>query len=207
MKLVIVAAFMSLLVGCSSLPEQSDVFVEQKLQNHKGLQYGSLKRDEGTIERTASFVQWDSEYAVTAGHVDQVDGAVYRCEKGCDLQFFKHKAEAAFPQWREHVANEPVKIIGLDIDRQVVFAKGADSNETVTDSKDNAYAYRTGSTTTGTKGGMSGGPVYGADNKVIGMHIGAEQGNSHNFIYVPYSLIQSEWMNFKAKQAALQASK
>lgn len=195
-----------MLTGCSQIAVQDEPSSVQELSVVSGYSVGKLFLDQGSQEYTASFVQWNDEYAVTAKHVVGVRDQAFVCEAGCDLQFFRHKAEAPFAQWRAAVPQEALKVVGFNIDRNIVISSGNDANESVTDSPTAAYAYRIGKTAQKTAGGMSGGPVYAADKKVVGMHIGAEQGAERSFIYVPYELVQAEWDKFSKVKPALQAA-
>lgn len=172
--------------------------------------FGKLEADLSRQEATASFVQWNDDYAVTASHVLYVDDVVHTCESGCDLKFFKHKADAPVAQWRDRVPNEPVVAVGLNINRENQRRTGNDMNVPVTDSADGSYTYYT--TDARTVGGMSGGPVYGLDKKVIGMTLGQTSWDDQGKIvaastYLPYSLVQQEWNKYRAKSSGALASK
>lgn len=213
MKLMsLAAAFCALILsGCSQMAPQSqpqeNVSRVQALSQFGSYAVGKLFLDQGFQKQTASFVQWNDEYAVTAKHVPGVDGQAYLCGVGCDLQFFRHKAEVPFAQWRAAVPQESLSVVGFNLDRGINVSRGHDASRTVTDSPTLAYSYRTGKTVQKTAGGMSGGPVYANDKKVVGMHIGSEEGTEGTFIYVPYELVLSEWNKFSASQSMLQATK
>lgn len=53
--------------------------------------YGLLNYTYKTTSYTASFIQWNDEYAVTAKHVKNLPNSVYICGVGCDLQFLSIK--------------------------------------------------------------------------------------------------------------------
>lgn len=172
--------------------------------------FGKLEAELSHQEATASFIQWNEDYAVTANHVLYVNDVVYTCSVGCDLKFFKHKADAPVAQWRDRVPNEKIVAVGLNINRESQFRTGKDINIPVSDSKDGSYTYYT--TDARSVGGMSGGPVYGMDKKVIGMTLGSsafeEKGKVLNVsTYLPYALVQQEWDKYQAKAGDKLAAK
>lgn len=201
--LVVVAALV--IVGCASPSPYNYVRMEKTTSfTENGVRY--TKADIG------SAVQWNEDYVVTAKHVDYVDGIEYKCGEGCDLQFVKKKAKGPIPQWRERVANENVTIVGTNMQKRVVVAKGKDLDIYTTSNKNtNTDVYLS---TAVTEGGMSGGPVFGDDFKVVGILTGATNGTDVEgnkvpelvgkgdafSIYIPYSTIQAEWNKFQSSK-------
>lgn len=199
--LVVVAALM--IVGCASPSPYNYVRMEKTTSfMEKGVRY--QKDDIG------SAVQWNEDYVVTAKHVDFVDGIEYKCDEGCDLQFVKKKAKGPIPQWRNHVSNEELTFVGTNMKKRVVVAKGKDLDlYTSTSSNTNTNVYITDANA---EVGMSGGPVYGNDLKVVGILSALTKGvdvygnkapsligKGENFsLYIPYRTIQSEWDKFQA---------
>lgn len=199
--LVVVAALV--IVGCASPSPYNYVRMEKTTSfTENGVRY--TKADIG------SAVQWNEDYVVTAKHVDYVDGIEYKCDEGCDLQFVKKKAKGPIPLWRERIANEEVTIVGTNMNKRVVVAKGKDLDIYSTSSSNmntNVYV-----STAITEGGMSGGPVFENDLKVVGILTGATNGIDVEgnklpelvgkgdvfSLYIPYSTIQAEWDKFQA---------
>ena len=199
--LVVVAALM--IVGCASPSPYNYVRMEKTTSfTEKGVRY--------TKDDIGSAVQWNEDYVVTAKHVNFVDGIEYKCHEGCDLQFVKKKAKGPIPQWRNHVSNEELTIVGTNMKKRVVVAKGKDLDlytSSSTNTNTNVYI-----STAITEGGMSGGPVFGNDLKVVGILTGGTKGVDINgnkapelvgkgedfSLYIPYRTIQAEWNKFQA---------
>lgn len=186
-KLLATAVIVAALPGCSTAVHYP---------------FGIAVADTATQKGTASFTQWNEEYAVTASHVAWVNDVAFTCEAGCDLKFFKHKATGPVIEWRNRVPNEEVVAVGLNEDRIGQVRTGKDINISVRLSDNSPYIYYTHSAKT--QGGMSGGPVYGKDRKVIGMILGSttvvENGTTrYASVYMPYSLVQQQWAKFQAQ--------
>lgn len=236
-RYVILIAITSLVVGCSF--NASNYEAEQVkqpvngLKNYNVVQDASVKmggRDlsfvtfEKTVEvlviqngqtatdtqsRYGSGVQWNEDYVVTAKNVDFADGSVQKCIKNCEIQFIKRKATAPVPDWRSHVANERITFVGIESEARFRAEFGMDLNvKTYTE------------TNTGTLlnvadnrivNGMSGGPAYGLDGKVIGILTGSTEAanlrnstnrnlsgrGEHLSVYLSYEDVQKEWVKFQ----------
>lgn len=171
------------------------------------IQNGQTATD--TQSRYGSGVQWNEDYVVTAKNVDFADGSVQKCIKNCEIQFIKRKATAPVPDWRSHVANERITFVGIESEARFRAEFGMDLNvKTYTE------------TNTGTLlnvadnrivNGMSGGPAYGLDGKVIGILTGSTEAanlrnstnrnlsgrGEHLSVYLSYEDVQKEWVKFQ----------
>lgn len=234
---VILVAITSLIVGCSF--NASNYEAEQAKQPVNGLKNYNVVQDasvnmggrdlsfvtfEKTVEvlviqngqtatdtqsRYGSGVQWNEDYVVTTKNVDFAHGSVQPCIKDCEIQFIKRKATAPVPDWRSHVANERITFVGIESEARFRAEFGMDLNvKTYTE------------TNTGTLlnvadnqivNGMSGGPAYGLDGKVVGILTGStETANLRNStnrnlnargerlsVYLSYEDVQKEWVKFQ----------
>lgn len=160
-----------------------------------------------------SAVQWDENYAVTAAHTPLVKKVVHRCSTGCDLLFVKRKAKGPVPEWRDSVPGEKVITAGSSIAYIPIYGVGKASSTRVKINNQNeinglmAHSAPIAS-------GMSGGPVYGADGKVLGMTLGkgknmkfwgehGEHSIAHQprvSLFIPYEDIKAEWEIFQRIQ-------
>lgn len=222
-KSILTSVFAVMLVGCASTStvNNSSAPIASSIVSHQAGEYEyvsitketKFKKSANGFTKTdiGSGVQWNEDYVVTAKHVDFVSNSAYSCDT-CDLQFIKHKATGAVPQWRERADNEMLTIVGVNQQKNERVVKGKDLNVYNTTNK--TVESRTFLTNATITGGMSGGPVYGADNKVIGiatasingadvyqyLPAGAIQKSQKIAVYVPYSTIQSEWEKFQKSQ-------
>ncbi|WP_274644736.1 serine protease [Pseudomonas serbica] len=160
-----------------------------------------------------SAIQWNEDYAVTAKHIPFLWHVAHE-GKG-DLVFFKHKSKKV-PQWRQYTGGErltaagfspffiPVKGTGHALASRVVLS---DVNDGVRYSVADLPLVK----------GMSGGPVFADDAKVVGIVTSflphryfskspnPEIANSQRVsIFMPYDEIQKEWEIF-AKQLQAKA--
>lgn len=236
-KHIVIVAIASLIVGCSFNPFNSEAERAKEpvngLKNYNVVQDASVKMGgrelnfvtfEKTVEvlviqngqtvtdtqsRYGSGVQWNEDYVVTAKNVDFADGSVHPCIKDCEIQFIKRKATAPVPDWRSHVANERITFVGIESEARFRAEFGMDLNvKTYTE------------TNTGTLlnvadnqivNGMSGGPAYGLDGKVVGILTGSTEtanlrnSTNHNLnargerlsVYLSYDDVQKEWVKFQ----------
>lgn len=175
------------LVGCSNNP-----------------QYGpltSINTDQSVD--IGSYVQWNSEYAVTAKHVKNVKNVVY-ISKDYDLLFFKHKSTAPL-KWADTKVNENLISKGFPFfpNRQkenVVYANNVNVNLIL----DNMPYYFLMDAQL--IGGMSGGPVFNQNNEVVGINIGytnkrfnIDHKNQIYSIYLSHQGVEKEWNKFIAE--------
>lgn len=123
----------------------------------------------------ASSVQWNEDYAVSAKHTPFLRNVAYTCSTGCDLVFIKRKADNNIPEWRHSVPNEkltaygtsplyiPAKTEGTAMITRLQKDVEANDKKEVELYKLNNMASMMG---------MSGGPIYGEDGKVVGITLG-----------------------------------
>lgn len=147
-----------------------------------------------------SFIQMNEHYAMTAKHISTLKHHDYECSTGCDLVFFKHEDKNFKPyQWRRPVINESVTQVGITRDGTSIVKKGVVTDVYTKPSNDSQF-YRM-STTSNTVKGMSGGPVYGQDGKLIGMTIGTPEDKNYSdkvkSVFNPYEIIEMEWNIFQ----------
>lgn len=180
-----------LMVGCAS----------QDYSN-MGILKENIKENGKLYESNASFIQWNEDYAVTAKHVTIVKNPVFICSSGCDMVFFKHKADNFNKQqkWRNAVFGEAVKAVGNIGNIFSVERHGKVLKDVVKDNPKAEYFYLVNDADT--VSGMSGGPVYAAnDNALIGMTIGVSQKSQsagiQESVFVPYEVIRVEWEKFQ----------
>ncbi len=236
-KHIVIVAIASLIVGCSFNPFNSEAERAKEpidgLKNYNVVQDASVKMGgrelnfvtfEKTVEvlviqngqtvtdtqsRYGSGVQWNEDYVVTTKNVDFADGSVQPCIKDCEIQFIKRKATAPVPDWRTHVPNERLTFVGIQSEANFRAEFGMDLNvktytESNTDMLVNVADNRIVS-------GMSGGPAYGLDGKVVGILTGSmditnlRNATHHNLsgrgeelsVYLSYDDIQKEWEKFQ----------
>lgn len=157
-----------------------------------------------------SAIQWNSEYAVTAKHIPFLWNVVHR-GKG-DVAFFKHRAARA-PEWRQYRAGEKLTSVGFSPFLVSVKSSGMAKAIRLRVSGFNDGVRYSFADMALVKG-MSGGPVFGEDQKVVGINIGfiPKRGYSSSFfpeiagserlsIFLAYDEILREWEVFEAEQA------
>ena len=152
-----------------------------------------------------SAIQWNEDYAVTAKHIPFLWNVAHKGQG--DLVFLKHKSKTV-PQWRQHTAGETLTASGLSPFLVPVKGTGkalaaraelADLNDKI------PYAF----SDVPIVKGMSGGPVFGDDAKVVGITVGflAERfytkaanpeiaGSKRFTVFMPYDEIRKEWNRF-----------
>lgn len=153
-----------------------------------------------------SAVQWNDEYAVTAKHIPFLWKVAH--EGRGDLVFFKRKSQHP-PLWRQYVGGEELTASGLS--PFLVSVKGTGhalaSRVQILEFKD-GVSYGIGDMPL--VKGMSGGPVFGSDNKVVGINIGFISswgykksvnpeiaGADRVSIFIPYDEILKDWEIFQ----------
>ena len=190
-RLITLVVLSILMVGCAT----------QDYSNMGSLT-GKVKENGKVYEANASFIQWNEDYAVTAKHVSLVENPDFVCSSGCDMVFFKHKAKNfnSAQKWRNAEFGESIKAVGNNVNKFVVEREGKVLKDVVRDNPQAEYFYLVNDADT--VGGMSGGPVYAAnDNALVGMTIGVTQeanaAGVKESIFVPYEVIRAEWLNFQ----------
>ncbi|MDF3863070.1 S1C family serine protease [Pseudomonas denitrificans (nom. rej.)] len=160
----------------------------------------------------ASAVQWNADYAVTAAHTPYLRHQAYRCSTGCDLLFIAHKADGTLPQWRQFRAGESVTALGSSSLLIPMSSMGKVWPVPFVDDG-SASGERYGVHDAAIAKGMSGGPLIGRDGRLLGINIGFQAdfrppanrpelaGMSRLSVFVPYSVIQREWLLFQAQSA------
>ncbi len=193
-------AAMMLLSGCNGMPTAyvSDPVYDQAFVVTSGAPLPMLLM--------ASAIQWNEDYAVTAKHTPFLRNVVH--EGLGDVVFFKHKA-AKVPQWRQFVPGESVTAVGFNSFMMPVQGKGRtlDSLVRLEGTPGSVfYAVHDGPITKG----MSGGPVFADDGKVVGMNVafiakdGIDARNRPDLadkarvsVFMSYSEIDKEWRRFQ----------
>jgi hypothetical protein len=234
-KKAIIIALASLVVGCSAnvksiIDEKAPV---NGLQNYNVVETHSLpvdgksldfivflkKTESVVIENGKKFkdtnsdfgsgVQWNENYVVTAKHVNFVENSAYKCIDGCELQFVKHKATGPIPVWRNLVPNESLTFVGVDHFNKFRADAGKDLNTKVFTKSNSVVQVNLANNIT--VGGMSGGPAFGSDGKVVGMLTGGvlttdrkelKQFGDDLSAFLTYDVIQQEWLKFQKMQPA-----
>lgn len=199
-KIVPCLAAMMLLSGCNGVPTSyvSDPVYDQA--------FVVTSRGPLPMLLMASAIQWNEDYAVTAKHTPFLPNIVH--EGLGDVVFFKHKATQV-PLWRQYVPGEAVTAVGFNSLMMPMQGKG--------------HALPSLVRLQGTKGsvfygvhdgpiakGMSGGPVFADDGKVLGINIAylsrdevqahdrADLASSeHISVFMSYSEIDKEWRRYQ----------
>ncbi|MFK3972872.1 trypsin-like peptidase domain-containing protein [Pseudomonas sp. NPDC087358] len=191
-----------LLSGCNGVPTaftQDPVF-DQAFVVHSGapLPYVLM----GTA------IQWNEDYAVTVKHIPYLSGAVYQGQG--DVQFFRHKASGV-PAWRAYHPGEALTAVGYNSLYMSVKGSGHALSAMVRlDPKEGSVMYATHDGPTAK--GMSGGPVFSADGKVVGITVAFLTQSDLNAIkrpdlageprvsiFLPYVEINREWNRYLAQ--------
>ncbi len=198
-------AALMLLSGCNGMPTSSfasNPTYDQAFVVHSG---GPLP-----MLLMASAIQWNEDYAVTAKHTPFLPGVVH--EGLGDVVFFRHKAERT-PQWRQFVPGEAVTAVGFNGLQMPVEGRGHASASMVRLKGTGGgvfYSVHDGPLVKG----MSGGPLFADDGKVVGINIayidkdeidsarrpdlaGAERVS----VFMPYSEIDREWRRYQFQLA------
>lgn len=206
MKIVILAVLVSLavLTGCSSVPTDAPLDMPY-------VRFQDVSRtDEGLIHETGSGIQWNSDYVVTAKHVATgKHNSEYVCDTGCDLQFVRNKATSSIPTWRSAVPREKLTAVGVVVygndpkygpKRRTHVVDGSDAHaRSKIEGKGNEFVSLA---LMKTEDGMSGGPIYANDKKVVGMLLGTTILDINGkvqpaAIYLPYDVVVAQWEKFQ----------
>jgi hypothetical protein len=124
----------------------------------------------------ASSVQWNEDYAVSAGHTPFLSNVAYRCSTGCDLVFIKTKSTGNIPEWKHSITDEHITSYG---NTSTYLTAKSEGNVLKTrfiqesegkNHKTRKEFYKINSSAS--VKGMSGGPVYSQDGKVVGITLG-----------------------------------
>lgn len=198
-----------LLSGCNGMPVafNQDPVYDQAFVIHSG---GPLPY---LLMGTA--VQWNEEYAVTVKHIPYVPGAVYQGQG--DVQFFRHKANGV-PLWRGYTPGEAVTAVGYNSLYMSVKGSGHALPAMVRlDTKEGNVLYGTHDGPVAK--GMSGGPVFAADGKVVGITVAFLSSSDlaalkrpdlasqpRVSIFLPYAEINREWGRYLAQATPVTAS-
>lgn len=167
--------------------------------------YKQIKDMQNHEKISASYIQWNSEYAVTAKHNLYPKNPDYVSDT-LDLAFFKNKADNHFNNnivWRDPYIDEPVIHVGSSLKDITLNRKGIALNQYVTYDGVNLPI-----STANVMKGMSGGPVYTEDKKtILGMTVARTSkveinGVTYNStaLFIESSKIQEEWDKFQKKQ-------
>ncbi|MBB4865792.1 hypothetical protein HNP46_004693 [Pseudomonas nitritireducens] len=152
-----------------------------------------------------SAVQWNEHYAVSAAHIPSLANVAHRCSTGCDLVFIRREAQGALPLWRPAVTGESLEAVGQSPFFETVKGVGTSKAQRVRLNGRNdrtAYALADAPVVEG----MSGGPIYGRDDAVVGITVGTytstlpspmkSADNEPLTVYVPYDVVLREWQLF-----------
>lgn len=200
---LLVAASM-LLSGCNGMPVAfvQDPVLDQAFIVHSGapLPYVLM----------GSAVQWNEDYAVTVKHIPYLPGAVFKGQ--ADVQFFRHKANSV-PAWRGYQPGEALTSVGFNSLYMSVKGTGQALPAMVRlDVKEGNVLY--GTHNGALAKGMSGGPVFSADGKVVGINVAFLTRDDVSrlkrkdlldqprvSIFLPYAEINREWARYQASLA------
>lgn len=154
----------------------------------------------------ATAIQWNEDYAVTAKHTPFLRNVVH--EGLGDVVFFKHKATQV-PLWRQYRPGESVTAVGFNSLMMPVQGKGRtlDSLVRLEGTPGSVfYSVHDGPMVKG----MSGGPVFAEDGKVVGINVAfipkdeIDRRNRPDLadkarvsVFMSYSEIDKEWRRFQ----------
>ena len=193
-------AALMLLSGCNGMPTAyvSDPVYDQAFVVTSGAPLPMLLM--------ATAIQWNEDYAVTAKHTPFLRNVVH--EGLGDVVFFKHKATQV-PLWRQYVPGESVTAVGFNSLMMPVQGKGhtLDSLVRLEGTPGSVfYGVHDGPMVKG----MSGGPVFADDGKVVGINVAfiAKDGidarsrpdladKERVSVFMSYSEIDKEWRRFQ----------
>ncbi len=212
MKYAVIVGLVALtLAGCSAKPPADEVYAVSATEAGAGVG-----------------IQWNAQYVVTAGNMAP-EGASPEFEcSGCDLQFVRHASSRMPAQWRDVVDDEPLALKAVEVEQgksRITLARGRDADISVAGGARNQIRVAQ----MGDATGLPGSPLYGADGKVIGMHVemlqlrvidgfvfdesGIYQGVLEGdydpsiegqlldySVYLPYALIREQWAIFQSKR-------
>lgn len=193
-------AAMMLLSGCNGVPTSyvSDPVYDQAFVVTSGAPLPMLLM--------ATAIQWNEDYAVTAKHTPFLRNVVH--EGLGDVVFFKHKA-ARVPLWRQYVPGESVTAVGFNSLMMPVQGKGHTLASLVRLEGTPGSVFYSVHDGPMVKG-MSGGPVFAEDGKVVGINvafIAKDEIDARNrpdladkeriSVFMSFSEIDKEWRRFQ----------
>lgn len=200
--LLSLVAACALLSGCNGVPTafNQDPVYDQAILVHSG---GPLP-----FMLMGTAVQWNEDYAVTVKHIPYIPGSVYQGRS--DVQFFRHKANGV-PLWRAYRPGEAVTAVGYNSLYMSVKGSGHALPAMVRlDAKEGNVMYGTHDGPTAK--GMSGGPVFTDDGKVVGITVAFLTRSDLDAIkrpdlasqprvsiFLPYAEISREWNRYLAQ--------
>ncbi len=182
-----------LLSGCASGDPQKDYA------------YGWIGGDFIT-RQNGSWVQWDSEYAVSVAHLGEVEGQSEYISKDMDVQFLK-RSSINVPIWRDYKIGDKVMMVGWpktqDEEKRVPGVILEEMGQRSETSYVANYVLIQGMI----EKGMSGGPVMNERGEVIGINLGyclrtikvAGKETNCSFM-VPYLEIKNAWAKFQTQK-------
>lgn len=200
--LLSLVAACALLSGCNGVPTAftQDPVYDQAILVHSS---GPLP-----FMLMGTAVQWNEDYAVTVKHIPYIPGSVYQGRS--DVQFFRHKANGV-PLWRAYRPGEAVTAVGYNSLYMSVKGSGHALPAMVRlDAKEGNVMYGTHDGPIAK--GMSGGPVFADDGKVIGITVAFLTRSDLDAIkrpdlasqprvsiFLPYAEINREWNRYLAQ--------
>lgn len=156
----------------------------------------------------ATGTQFNNNYFVTAGHVDFFKESGFKCKDiGCDLKFIENYQEN-HSQWRNPKPIEKVRLVGSGKGGEIRTVEGT-TLPAFHYMGDSPIAYQL--IKADISKGMSGGPVYGEDGKIVGMIIGyfdessmdkyeALKGLGRIGVFLPADEINRQWLKLRIEQ-------
>ena len=248
MKKLVTFVILAALVGCANQQNSNEINFVRFAAEQKNVTETPKGNRVSYNHFMGSGVSWNEDYVVTAKHVvvNPLSGRTeYVCNNGCDLKFVRRKADGQVPQWRERQKNEPLSAIGATIELNKINPQKVNRKVIVANGRDVDIATKTSANADNwvflarmdIAHGMSGGPLYGIDKKVVGILTGTAMLRQYNgvlysengekvmdlgeksdpsiegkmvayAIYIPYSMIKEQWQNFQAQKMKMaQASR
>lgn len=147
-----------------------------------------------------SYVQWNTQYAVSVRHVGKLGKQTEYMSPTLDLQFIKTPSQQV-PKWTNFTTHESVVLKGFPDTDEEVSIQGQVMRKRIWHYDQEVYQIVSGEIIPG----MSGGPVVNKEGEVVGINVGIleEKINIENkyqkySFFLPYSEIEKEWEKFQA---------